>query len=62
MLPKRVFDRRSFRWKRRGRAWVLTGCRRGHFHHGRCNNGLRAHVVLVKSNGRCHIGRAIRKG
>jgi hypothetical protein len=63
MLPKSAFDRKSFRWKRSGRSWVLTGCRRRHFKGGRCDNGLRAHVVLVKSNGSCPMGgRAVRKG
>ena len=63
MLPKSAFDRRSFRWKRSGRGWILTGCRRGHFRRGRCTNGLRAYVVLARSNGSCPMGgRLIKKG
>lgn len=63
MLPKSVFDRRSLRWKKSGKSWVMTGCRKGKFRGGRCSNGLRAHVILVKSNGSCPMGgRLIRKG
>jgi hypothetical protein len=51
MLPKSAFDRRSFRWKKSGGSWVMTGCRRGKFKRGRCTNGLRAHVVLVPARG-----------
>jgi len=63
MLPKSAFDRRSFRWKKNGRSWVMVGCRRGKFKRGRCSNGLRAHVILVKSTGSCPMGgRLIQKG
>lgn len=63
VAPKGVFDRRSFRWKKSGRAWVMTGCRRGHWKRERCTIGLTAHVVLVKTNDLCRVGeRKIRKG
>jgi len=63
VLPKSAFDRRSFRWKKSGRAWIMTGCRRGHFRNGRCDNGLRAHVVLTRTNLECRVGEhAVRKG
>lgn len=61
VAPKRAFDRRSFRWKQSGRSWVMTACRRGHFVRGRCDNGLRAHVVLARSKGRCRVGKVVRK-
>jgi len=55
---KRRFDRRSFRWKRSGRAMVLVACPRGHWNNRsqRCRVGTRAQKVLVQSNGACHIG------
>lgn len=65
MLPKSTFDRRSLRWKKlaHGKVWVMTGCRKGSFKRGRCSTGLRAHVVLSRSNGSCpHGGRLIHKG
>lgn len=63
LAPKTAFDRRSFRWKKSGLAWVLVGCRRGHWRRGRCVKGLRAHEVLVRANGACRVGeRAVRKG
>lgn len=63
MLSKSAFDRRSLRWKKSGKSWVMTGCRRGSFRRGRCKTGLRAHVVLAKSNGSCpRGGRLIHKG
>lgn len=63
MLPKSAFDRRSLRWKKSGKSWVMTGCRKGHFKRGRCKTGLRAHVVLSPDRGFCPGGgRTIRKG
>lgn len=62
VTPKRAFDRRSFRWKKSGRAWVLVGCPRGKWRGESCGVGTKAHVVLVRARGRCTIGRAIRKG
>lgn len=61
VAPKSAFDRRSFRWKKSGRAWVLVGCRRGHFRHGRCDNGLRAHEVLTRTNLECLAGERVVK-
>lgn len=63
MLPKSAFDRRSFRWKKSGKSWIMTGCRKGSFKHGRCSTGLRAHTILTPSHGSCpRGGRLIRKG
>ena len=63
MLPKSAFDRKSLRWKKSGKSWIMTGCRKGKFKRGRCMNGLRAHVILIRSNGSCpRGGRPIHKG
>lgn len=69
LLPKSVFDRRSFRWTRRGKNWLLTGCRAGDWNaKGRgkrkCKTGLRAHALLTpQRGGRCKIGaKRIAKG
>ena len=64
VAPKSVFDRRSFRWKKSGRAWVLVGCPRGRWNAktDRCSVGTRAHEVLVRSTGRCSAGRVVKKG
>ena len=56
LAPKSAFDRRSFRWVRSGKAWVLTGCPRGKWKGDRCSVGLKAHELLVKSSGRCAVG------
>lgn len=56
VLPKGAFDRRSFRWKKNGRAWVLVGCPKRHWKRGRCTVGMKAHVVLVKSKKSCRVG------
>lgn len=62
MLAKAAFDRRSFRWTRRGRNWVMVGCRVGDWNakargKKKCHTGLRAHAVLTpQRNGRCKIG------
>jgi hypothetical protein len=56
------FDQASFRWKKSGKSWVLTGCPRGDFARGRCRVGLRAHKLLAKAGrGRCKIGRKVKK-
>jgi hypothetical protein len=55
---KSDFDRRSFRWKKSGQAWVLVGCPRGKFRRGVCADGTRAHKVLAPTDGyRCPRGR-----
>ncbi len=64
LAPKSAFDRRSFRWKKSGRAWVLVGCRAGDWDakRERCKAGLRAHELLVaKRRGRCAAGKVVRK-
>lgn len=47
---KRKFDRRSFRWKRSGRAKVLVACLRGRWNNRtkRCAVGTRAYEVCRK--------------
>lgn len=62
VAPKRAFDRRSFRWKKSGRAWVLVGCPKGKWKRDRCTVGLKAHELLVKSSGRCAVGKVVTKG
>jgi hypothetical protein len=56
LANKRKFDKRSFRWKKRGRVAVLVACPRGKWKRGRCAVGMRAQKVLVKSNGACRVG------
>jgi hypothetical protein len=55
---KRKFDKRSFRWKKRGRVAVLVACPRGHWNNStkQCAVGTRAQKVLVRSNGACRVG------
>lgn len=55
---KRSFDRRSFRWVRRGRNWLLIGCPRGKWkpRAQRCKVGTRAHKILKASRGSCAVG------
>lgn len=61
MAPKRRFDRRSFRWRQSGSAWVLVGCPKGKFRRKRCRVGLRAYKLLVPAHDHCRRGRIIRK-
>ena len=62
--PRRSFDRRSFRWIKRGKAWLLIGCPRGSWkpRTGRCSVGTKAYKVLVPSRGRCRLGKKVKKG
>lgn len=70
--PRRTFDKRSFRWVKRGRAWILVGCPRGEWmprgrvrgavSRGRCAVGTKAYKVLAPApRGRCRIGRKVSK-
>lgn len=61
--PKTAFDKRSFRWKKSGKAFVLVGCRKGDWSpkSATCKTGTRAHEVLVKSSGACRVGRKVKK-
>jgi hypothetical protein len=45
----RTFDRRSFRWARRGRNWILVGCPKGQWNakRARCKVGTKAKSILV---------------
>lgn len=63
--PARTFDRRSFRYKKSGKAWILVGCPSGEWmpRAQRCRVGTRAHKILRPSSGACPIGqKPIRKG
>jgi len=53
LAAKTRFDRRSFRWKRSGRAWLLIGCPKGKWRPRleRCAVGTRAYVVLAAPKG-----------
>jgi hypothetical protein len=55
LVPKRGIARKSFRWKKSGRTWLLVGCPRGKFKKNRCKVGMRAYAVLTP-------GRACRRG
>ena len=59
LAPKSEFDKRSFRYKKSGKAWVLIGCARGHWNakNARCKVGTRVHKLLAPPRGRsCPIG------
>lgn len=47
--PKSIFDARSFRWIRSGKARVLVGCPKGKWavRKARCKVGLKARAILV---------------
>ncbi|HLA89209.1 MAG TPA: hypothetical protein VJL28_02110 [Gemmatimonadaceae bacterium] len=63
--PKSRFDKRSFRWKKSGKSWILIGCPRGKWNAKteRCKVGTRAHKIMTKApKGACPVGRKVRKG
>lgn len=62
--PKTAFDRRSFRWKKSGKAFVLVGCRKGDWSakSKTCKTGTRAHEVLIRASGACRVGKRVKKG
>jgi hypothetical protein len=47
VAPKSRFAKKSFRWIKSGRSWVLIGCPKGKFRRGRCTVGTRAHKVMA---------------
>jgi len=56
---KAAFDRRSFRYKKSGKAWLLVGCPKGKWNakSKRCRVGTRAYKFLAPSHGkRCAVG------
>lgn len=61
--PKKRFDRRSFRWKKSGKAFVLVGCLKGDWNakSKTCKTGTRAHEILVKTSGACRVGKRVKK-
>lgn len=59
LAAKSGFDKRSFRYKKSGKAWVLIGCPKGKWNAKakRCRVGTRAHKLLAPPRGRsCSIG------
>ena len=57
--PLKSFDRRSLRWKRSGKAWLLIGCPRGKYDAAaeQCKVGTRAYKLLKPTRGkRCPVG------
>lgn len=59
IASKSAFDKRSFRYKKSGSAWVIIACPRGQWNakRKRCKVGTRAHKLLAPSHGRsCPIG------
>lgn len=66
ITPKRTFAPASFRWKRSGKAWLITGCSKRGWQPNkkRCKVGLKAYILLAPAKGkkRCRRGqRIIRK-
>lgn len=61
--PKTKFDKRSFRWRKSGKAWVLVGCMKGDWNakKSKCVTGTKAHEVLVRASGSCVVGRKVKK-
>lgn len=55
-----VFDKRSFRWIKRGSNWLLIGCPKRSWKRDRCTAGTKAYKILVKT-GRCPVGKRVRK-
>jgi len=63
--PKGAFDKRSFRYKKSGSAWLLLGCPKGYWQprNQQCAVGTRAHKLLSPAKKRCSTGsKRIRKG
>ena len=59
LAPKTQFDRRSFRWKPSGKAWLLVGCPKGKWmpRKKRCKVGTRGHKLLSPARKkRCAAG------
>lgn len=65
VAAKKRFDRRSFRWKKSGKAWILIGCPKGAWKPKKqtCAVGTRAYAILSPTRGTCaEHERRIRKG
>lgn len=65
LAAKKRFDRRSFRWKKSGKAWLLIGCPKGSWKAKKqvCAVGTRAYALLSPTGGSCPAHeRRIRKG
>lgn len=60
ITPKKVFAPASFRWKKSGRAWLITGCEKSAWQpkKKRCKTGLKAYILLapLKGKKRCARG------
>jgi hypothetical protein len=55
VAAKKRFDRRSFRWKKSGKAWILIGCPKGSWKAKvqSCAVGTRAYAILSPTSGSC---------
>ena len=65
LAQKGSFDKRSFRYKKSGYAWLLLGCPKGYWKPRiqQCAVGTRAHKLLSPAKKRCSAGsKRIRKG
>ena len=65
VAPKTKFDKRSFRWKKSGKAFILVGCPKGKWQptKSKCATGTRAYEILVPASGKaCRVGRKTKKG
>jgi hypothetical protein len=57
--PKSAFDKRSFRYKKSGKAWVLIGCPKGSWQpkkRWRRRKKVRGKTTYVWEVGKCKIG------
>jgi len=66
LAPKTQFDKRSFRYKKSGPAWLIIACPKGEWmpRKKQCKVGTRAHKILRPARGkRCRAGsHRIKKG
>jgi hypothetical protein len=53
LAPKTAFDKRSFRYKKSGKSWLLVGCPTGKWNAktNYCRVGTRAHKLLAARRG-----------
>ena len=56
--PKKMFHKKSFRWKKSGKAMVLVGCPKKEWmpRAKRCAVGLKAFEVVKPRRGACSTG------
>lgn len=59
LASKTQFDKRSFRYKKSGKAWVIVACPKGKWSAKtkHCKVGMRGHKLLAPSRGKaCPVG------